>query len=229
MDFDDIKRKAQQVKAPSIEETDPGAGPCSLDNLVAKLRAADERQRAGLRKALPLYLIATICWCFVFAVMTWFPPKSRLTVDLLFWGSLAGIYVLVTVGVVWAQRHLGKISYSLPTRQFLAVTERRYRFMRLRDYALAGVGCLLLGVAAGPYVVNLLTRRYFGAEYQTLIVVTYCALYVALCAMGFVFTYRNWKRDRRPLWLAVREMLADLTVEEQVGTDESTDAENPRP
>jgi hypothetical protein len=216
MDLNGIKGKAQQVKAPPIGSGAQGDGPSSLDSLVARLRAADERQRGGLRKALPLYVIATICWLFVFVVMSWFPPKSRLAVDLLFWGSLVGVYLLVTMGVLWGLHRLAGIDYALPTRQFLTTAERRYRFMRLRDYLVAGVGCLLLGIAAGPYIVNLMTQRYFGPEHSVPIIVSYCVLYVGLCAMGFVFTYKNWKRDKRPLWLAVRQMLAELTAEEPV-------------
>ena len=120
------------------------------------------------------------------------------------------------------------LGYASSTRQFLTTAERRYRFMRLRDYVVAGIGCLLLGIAAGPHVVNLMTQRYFGPEHRTLIIVCYCVLYVSLCVMGFVFTYKNWKRDKRPLWLAVRQTLTDLTAEEDAGTHASADTESSR-
>lgn len=215
MDFDRIRGKLRQIKAPTLGSDAAGDGPLPLEGLVARLRAADEQQRGGLRKALPLYFAATICWLFVFVVMIGFDPKPRPSLDLLFWGSLAGVYVLVTAGVVHRLGRLDAIDYALSTRDFLAMAQRRYRFMGPREYAVAGVGCVALGIATGPYLVNLMTHRYFGAQHQAAIIAAYCLFYAGVCVMGFVFTYRNWKRDRRALWLAVGQMLADLDAEGQ--------------
>lgn len=227
MDFDAIKSRAQQVKAPPVGPPALGERPASIDGLVAQLRAADERQRGGLRKALPLYLIATVCWVLFFAAMSWLPGGTQSVARPLFWGSLAGVYVLVTAGVLWRLRRLGEIDYAAPTREFLARAERRYRFMGLWGHITGTVGCLLLGAAAGPYVVNLMLSRYVGPQHRATVITWYCILYAAVCVMGFVFTYLDWRRDRKPLWHATRQMLAELDAEEQTATDADTDKTAP--
>jgi hypothetical protein len=223
MDLNGIKSKAQQVKAPPIGSGAGAHTARSLDDLTAQLRAADQRERGGLRKAAPLYAIASALFLFVFVVRTWLLPQPQPAVDLLFWGSLVGIYVLLTIGVLWRLHRLADIDYASPMRQFLTTAERRCCFMRPWDYLIAGVGCLLLGSAAGPYVVNLMTQRYFGPEHRALLIVAYCVFYAGLCVMGFVFTYKNWTRGRRPLWLGVRQTLAELTADEGVQPEEPPD------
>ncbi|MBP7937300.1 MAG: hypothetical protein KA354_21865 [Phycisphaerae bacterium] len=214
MNLNGIKGKARQVKAPPVGRLDQENGSPSLADLIVRLHAADDRMRGGMRKALPLYAIAVLCWLLVLVVMTWFPPRPRPASEVLFWGVLTAVYFLLATVLLHRLRQMAKIDYASTTRQFLAAAEQRYAFMRPRDYWLAGVGCLLLGVVAGAFVVNLMTRRYFGPEHHTLILVLYAVSYLGLCAMGFTFTYRNWKQRQRALWLELRQMLAEFDQQE---------------
>lgn len=228
MDFNNIKGEAQQIKAPPIRRAAQDQGTPSLDDLVAQLRAADDRTRGGMRKALPLAAIATTCFLLVFAVMIWLPPQAGPASRVLLWGSLAGIYLLLTIGFLRHLRRLAEIDYTAPTRQFLAIAEQRYRFMRPKDYLVSAVGCLFLGIVAGIYVVQLMTDRYFGPEHRTLIMILYGVFYIGLCAMGFTFSYHDWRRDKRPLWLEIRRMLATFDENEPSPAQESAAPEPPR-
>lgn len=214
MNLDDIKGKAQQVKAPPIGRADRDSGPRSLDDLVARLRAADDRTRGGMRKAVPLYAIATACFLFVFVIGAWLPPKPWSVGRALFSGVLSGIYLLLTMGLFRQLRRLKEIDYAAPTRQFLAAAEQRYLFMRFKEYLASGIGCVLLGVVAGFFLVERMIPRYIDPEHRTLMIVLYAVSYLGLCTAGFVFTYRNWKRDKRALWLETRRMLAELDSDE---------------
>jgi len=214
MNLDNVKSKAQSVQAPPIGGGASEHGARSLNDLVARLRAADDRTRGGMQKAVPLYAIATACFLFVFVVGAWFPPKPWAASRVLFSGVLSGIYLLLTIGLFWQLRRLKEIDYAVPTRQFLAAAEQRYLFMRSKDYLASGMGCVLLGVVAGIFLVERMIPLYIDPEHRTLMIVLYIVSFMGLCVMGFVFTYRNWKRDNRALWLETRRMLAELDSDE---------------
>lgn len=214
MNLDNVKSKAQSVQAPPIGGGASEHDARSLNDLVARLRAADDRTRGGMRKAIPLYAIAAACFLLLFVVGAWFPPRPWAASRVLFSGVLSGIYLLLTIGLFWQLRRLKEIDYAVPTRQFLAAAEHRYRFMRSKDYLVSAVGCLLLGIVAGFFLVERLIPHYLGPQHRELMIAVYAVSYLGLCAMGFLFTYRNWRRDKRALWLESRRMLAELDSDE---------------
>ncbi|MBN2133131.1 MAG: hypothetical protein JW741_26760 [Sedimentisphaerales bacterium] len=228
MDLNGIKSKAQKVKAPQARRGAGIQGSESLDHLAARLRAADQRERGGFRQAAPLFAIAAAVFFFVLVVTSLLPPSGASAGDRAFRVVLFAIFLLLATGARRASRRLAEIDYTAPMRQFLETTERRYRFMRPRDYLVAVVGCVLLGTVTGIHIVNHMMDRYFGPEHLALIIVSFCVLFTSLCVMGFVFTYLNWKRDKRPLWLEVRRLLAELSAEETDSRPAPSDSESSR-
>lgn len=214
MNLDDMKSKAQSVQAPPISGGASEHGTRSLNDFVARLRAADDQRRGGLRKAFPLYAIATACFLFVFIVTAWLPPKPWAVSRALLSGVLCAVYLLLTMGLRRQIHRLAEIDYTAPTQRFLAAAEHRYRFMRSKDYLVSAVGCLLLGIVAGFFLVDRLIPHYVGSEHRELMIAVYVVSYLGLCAMGFLFTYLNWRRDNRALWLETRRMLAELDSDE---------------
>ena len=86
----------------------------------------------------------------------------------------------------------------------MAVQTMGHVFMRVRDYLVALVGLLLLGVASAPYVVGLFLDRYVDPRHYPVVIALYGLFYLLVCARGFYFTYQNWKRDKAPLLEEIR-------------------------
>ncbi|MHC4442190.1 MAG: hypothetical protein ACYTF1_18070 [Planctomycetota bacterium] len=225
MDLNGIKSRAQKVKAPQAGSGTRVHTSNSLDHLISRLRAADQRERGGLRKAAPFFAIAAALFFLVLVVTSWFPPTSSSAGDVVFRVVLCATFLLLAVVALKRSRQLAEIDYAAPMRQFLEVTERRFRFLRPWDYLAVVVGCVLLGTVTGIHVVNVMMDRYFGPEHLTLIIVSYCVLFASLCVMGFVFTYKNWKRDKKQLWLEIRQTLAELSAEKNSSTPTSAESE----
>lgn len=214
MDLDAIRSKAQKVKAPRAGSDARTHASDSLDHLSERLRVADQRERRGLRKAAPLFAIAAGLLLLVLVVTIWLPPTLPPAGDVAFRVVLFSLFLLLAVEARRWSRRLAEIDYSAPTRQFLEATEWRYRFLRPRDYPLIVVGCLVVGAVTGIHIVSVLMDRYFGPEHLTVLTVGFGVFFVVICAMGLTFTYGNWKRDKRPLWLEIRQLLAELDANE---------------
>ncbi|UCD28852.1 MAG: hypothetical protein JSV03_17545 [Planctomycetota bacterium] len=225
MDLNGIKSRAQKVKAPQAESGARVRTSSSLDKLTARLQAADQQEQSGLRKAAPLFAFAAALLFFVLVVTSLLPSTSPSAGDVVFRVVVFANFLLITVLLLRKLRHLSEIDYAAPMRQFLEATERRYRFMRPWDYLIIIVGCVLLGSVTGIHVVNVMMERYFGPEHLTLIIVSYCVFFTGLCVMGLVFTYLNWKRDKRQLWLEIRQTLAEFSDEETGSTPTSSESE----
>ena len=84
MDLNGIKSRAQKVKAPQAGSGARVHTSNSLDHLTARLRAADQRERAGLRKAAPFFAIATTLLLFGLVVTSWLPPTPPSAGDVAF-------------------------------------------------------------------------------------------------------------------------------------------------
>jgi hypothetical protein len=117
---------------------------------------------------------------------------------------LLAVFLYITLGLRKKLWELSKVDYTRPARSFLEEAERRYVFMSFRDYLVALVGLVLLGCASAPYVVGLFLSRYVDARHCSAVIVLYCLFYLLVCAMGFYFTYQNWKRDKAPLLEEIR-------------------------
>jgi hypothetical protein len=225
MDLNGIKSRAQKVKSPQAGSGARLPVSESLEELTARLRVADKRERGGLRKAALLYAIAAALFLLVSVATILLPPTFPPAGDVVFRVVLFLNFLLIAVVAVRTARQLAKIDYAAPLREFLEATERRYRFLRPRDYLTVVVGCVLVGAVTGIHVVNLLLRRYFGPQHLTWIIVGFCVVFAGLCVMGVVFTHKNWKRDKRTLWLGIRQTLAELDTEETDSTPSSSNTE----
>ena len=83
-----------------------------------------------------------------------------------------------------------------------------------QEWWLAGSGLILLGVAGGVYINDVLVPRYMGPGHQALGIALYCLGYLLVCAAGFTFTYLDWRRDKAPLLAEIQKMKAELLADQ---------------
>ena len=216
MNLNDLKNRFQAVKAPTLPPaTRDSAQP--LNGLIGKLKALEAREAQQLRKARPLWLIAAAVFLLVFVALLGFPAATVRPARLWFGGVLAAVYLLNAVLLGRRLWQLARIDYAESLRSFLDKAEARHRFMGPQERWLAGSGLLVLGVVSGVYFHDALLRRYLDPEHGALGIALYCLGYLAVCAAGFTFTYRNWKRDKAPLLAEIQQLKQELTANE-VGT-----------
>ncbi len=99
--------------------------------------------------------------------------------------------------------------------------EARHRFMGPQACWLAGSGLMVLGVVSGVYFDDAFLRRYVDPEHQALGIALYGLGYLLVCAAGFTFTYRNWRRDKAPLLADIQQLKAELTADEADASSET--------
>jgi len=203
MDWNDMQDKLRKIKAPQTRSDPPGPINAGAD-LIERLKTHDAEEQARLKQSRLLFLVATGLMGFVFAGLCLLPSGSLHALRVVHQGVLLAAFVYLTLALRKKLWELSKVDYTRPARAFLEEAERRYVFMRVRDYLVALVGLLLLGIASGPYVVGLFLSRYVDPRHYPVVTVLYCLFYLLVCAMGFYFTYRNWTRDKAPLLAEIR-------------------------
>ena len=203
MDWNDMQDKLRTIKAPQRPSDRAGSTDTGAD-LIERLKTHDAQEQAELKQARSLFVVATVLMGLVFAVLCFRPLEPLHTPRVLHQGVLLAAFVYISLALRKKLWELSKVDYTRPARSFLEEAERRYIFMSLRNYLVALVGLVLLGVASAPYVVRLFLSRYVDPRHYSTVIVLYCLFYLLVCAMGFYFTYRNWKRDKAPLLEEIR-------------------------
>lgn len=225
MDVNELKNLCKSVKSPDDSSYEVHGAADTSGSLVERLRAQEAAEAQRLKKARPLWLIAASCFLLVFVGMLCFPPDGLRPSRLLLGGVLAAVYVLNAALLNWRLRQLAQIDYTASLRAFLDQAEQRHRFMGFWEYALAGSGLVVLGVASGIYVDDSLIHRFLSPEHRTTGIVVFCLSFLLLCAAGFGFTYGNWKRDKAPLLADIQKMKMELLANE---TDEHAPEQSSR-
>jgi hypothetical protein len=218
MNLNELKNRCQAVKAPALPPAKRDAAQ-PLNGLIGKLKALEAKEAQQLRKARPLWLIAAAAFLLMFVALLGLPAARVSPARLWFGGVLAAVYLLNAVLLGRKLWQLARIDYGESLRSFLDKAEARHQFMGPQQGWLAGTGLLVLGVVSGVYFHDALLRRYVGPEHQALGIALYCLGYLAVCAAGFTFTYRDWKRDKAPLLAEIRQMKRDLTANEVEASD----------
>jgi hypothetical protein len=211
MDLDSLKDKTKQTTAPTVSGGAPGDSTSSPRDLIAVLTASDAKQIAMLRRGRIFMVIATGAFAFAFTV-TFLDPGSGSAVQerRMMYGSLVCIYILVTAVHLLSVRKLARVDYSVPVRRFLDGAELRYRFMRPSDWVMSLAGLMFVAAMMSIGYVPYLSRILGVGEDSKLIYVLIPTFVLAVAAMGLYFTWKNWLRDRAPLWRQIKQMRAEL-------------------
>ena len=214
MDVNDLKNLCKAVKAPAISPADttrfnrtaaqPDRQAQGAGGEGSPAAQEGPSALAGSGDVLPPGVLGMLC----------VPPAGLRPARLLFAGVLAAVYVVNATLLGRRLRQLARIDYAASLRSFLDKAEQRHRFMGPQEYWWSGLGLILLGVVSGVYLEDYLIRRYMAPEHQVLGIGLYCLGYLLLCAAGFTFTYRNWRRDKAPLLAEIQKMKAELMADE---------------
>jgi hypothetical protein len=159
MDWNDLQDKLRKTKAPQGRADAPGPADTGPD-LIERLKAHDAKEQVRLKQSRFLFIAATAVMALVFAGLCSVSPGPLHALRLVHQGVLLAAFVYITLALRRRLWELAKVDHTRPARSFLEEAERRYAFMTFRDYLVASIGLLLLGIASGPYVVGLFLSRY---------------------------------------------------------------------
>jgi hypothetical protein len=211
MDLDSLKDKTQRVEAPGM---DAGASSGSSDDLIALLKAADQKQKRMLRMGTILFAIATAAFLLVFVLSFRDPARGGVAWEqsMLQKGGLVLIYVLVTAFYLFGLQKLSRIDYAAPVRTFLEQAELRYRFMKPSDWTLAIVGLLVVCVISTMGSVPYLSRLFGFGDNHVPMYILFPLFILLVAVLGFYFTKKDWERERAGLWRQIKQMLEERTA-----------------
>ncbi len=205
MELDDLKAKTREIKAPGA---DGAAGGRGEDKLLGAIREADERLRHEARKATPLHAVAGLAFLAggVLSVRSVSPAGSS-SLHLV---VLGGVFLLLAALLAAKARSLARMDYSKPVKTFLAEAERRYRFLRPSELVYSVPLLLLLAATGGRVLLDRLVPRYVGVDGRGVVIALYAVFFLAVCGMGYYFTYQNWQRANGRIWADIRRTREEM-------------------
>lgn len=192
MDIDELKNETRKVKAPDVATLDYSERVRTVDGLVDELKRRDAAEKKRIRFSMIIFGSVGIVIAAL-ALRGGADSATRLGR-----GLLALIYFLLVALSAIKAFILGKVDYAEPTLAFLKKAEKRYRFIGPWEYL-----CVIPGLVVAGYAGWLLTVSEFNDLAHPARAATFDLFYVlgflALCALGFFFSRKNWKRDKGPL------------------------------
>jgi len=211
MDIDNMKNKTMRIKAPEVGVRNSEHAGEPTQSLVDLLKATDQQHLKKTRQARMFIMIATAAFLFAF-VMTLLDPGSddRGQERQMMYGSFVLVYILVSIVYVAGVRKLARVDHAVPVRQFLQEAERRYRFMQRSDLILSLVGLLAVIIVTTIGYAPYLSRLFGFGDDPTAMYILFPCFIIIVAAFGFYFTWKNWRRDRAPLWHQIRQMQDEL-------------------
>jgi len=216
MDLDSLKQKSSQVTAPAVNANNLTVGARSVDDLIARLKESDEGERKKLRKSLPFFVIAAVIFAVAFIAVIVPDGASHNPSTLLLRGMLMILYAFIAVSVWTKMRGIAKIDYAEPVRSFLAKAEKRYAFGTTGVFVLVFAVTLFLGYGAFLYFSDVL-RRYYDIKVPWAGLIVTVVFFVAVYAFGYWATRKDWKKEKRDIWIQVKKMREELDREEANG------------
>ena len=121
-------------------------------------------------------------------------------------GVLAIVLMVVSLLLLKKLRGARELDYSAPVRIFLRETENRYRFIGPAELWYSIPLLAVLAVTGGLCVVDACIPHLFKESQIEPLLAAYGLFFAAVCALGYYFTYKDWKRGRGRILEDVRRM-----------------------
>jgi hypothetical protein len=211
MDMTKLGEAYRGIRVPEGETSTRPTGQTSTESLLALVQRRDEQERKALRKATLFFGIATGIYLFVTArLVVEFLATPEASPSRLIGFSIIGlIFAIKTILMLRHRRRLARIDYGRPVGEFLADAERRYDFLIQQTFpwSLPLLGLLGFG---GWFLWEYAFLRIFPEAGTVPLLAGYVFFFLAVSAAGYYFTYRDWLREKGPIWREIERMRREL-------------------
>jgi len=214
MELNNLKKKAQSVRAPEIALPGFEGASSPLDGLIARLKEQDAKDRKWFRRMKFFFAVAACVYVLIFTIAWIYPPDTDPALNRLLLGIFALVFLSAGLRSALKARRISQIDYSEPVDSFLKNAEHRYRFADPRELWLTLPFIVIASAASGMAWMSAF-RRYFPSLEPSVGLISFCSFWVVVCAVGGVIGRRDWKRRRAPILQEIRRLRAELNAEEQ--------------
>jgi hypothetical protein len=197
MELDDFK--SLKVKTAGIL-TDSGHD--DLNNIMGRIRSYMGKK---WKKAI-IVAVADMAMAFIYISLSrTASPASKTGFIILAAGFFAGSVYLYLAG-----RPLSDSAYCRPMTEFLDIAEKRFRFMRLRDWLIVIPLLLILGTGGGMVFVERLSNY---TDKVSLLAAIWIVFWIGLCIFAFIVSRKDWEKAYGAIVNEIREMRKSLSAE----------------
>ena len=204
MNIDDIKKQLKKVKAPDLNIKKPVQNLTMMDNFIDKLKKQDQKDRKLVKGVLTFFIIYLVFGFLIFVVN----PLPEFKLNIRIGGSclVLAVFMLTLILRSRYRRHLN-ISYNTNTIEFIKNTEKRLQLFNNENIYILIPFLLLIDVGECFIILG----RYWDPERSIMEGILLINLvYFCLLGVGFLFAYRSWKKDKKPLLKQFRELKLGL-------------------
>lgn len=198
MELDDFKKlKVNAAKA------DTASGSDGMNDIAGRIRSYMGKK---WKKAI-IVTVADIAMAFIYISLSRSAsPASKTGFLILAAGFFAGSVYLYLAG-----KPIAAPVYCRPMTEFLAIAEKRFRFMGLRDWLIVIPLLLVLGTGGGMIFVDRLSN-YTGNV--SLLTAIWIIFWIGLCIFAFIVSRKDWQKEYGSLIEEIRAMRTSLSGEE---------------
>lgn len=173
-----------------------------MNTLINNLQTKDSEYK----KAQVILQIFFFVLMLIYIVLYVFNPDSEMG---LYQRIGGGCYVIAFLLLAshFRKKHTKykSVNYSASVKELMLEAEKRYRFWKSNKLG-SIIAIILLDVGT-----CLILIKYTSDKWPLLqIIIAVQAFYIISAAIGFIIGFIAWKKEIRPLWLAVKEQLEEF-------------------
>ncbi len=214
-DLNKLKEEAKRFKAPEDILNFSSEKEERMNGFIETLKAQDEKDRKKTKSSLIFFIIAAILFGVAFFASIFTTDKNNPIGSGDFHGILSMIFYFIVFLSFKKLKKLRRIVYNEPIKLFLEKAEKRYRFYGMESWFIATIGCLILYAGAMYFFVPYL-KRVFLVKATFAVFVLFTLFYIGACLAGFYFTHKDWIREKKDIWLSIKQMQLDLEISEEI-------------
>ena len=196
MKFDELSKKAQEIKAPGIEKNTIKSN--QTDAIIYKLKSVDSKTRRGIR-------IIQIVYVFFILFLICF----MITVASLSLKTGIGLIAIAFLIVIFIQQlRYWKYNYSYansPVMEFLNKAKKRMKVFTPRTWIVIPVWGLL---DAGLCII--IKEIFPLPQYLPLTILLLQVILLLAIVLDFYSAYLVWKKEHKPVITEIDKMLKEL-------------------